>query len=88
MRLGGIGSAIDVLLDAARTSSATVVHAMLEGPLDGKPSGTARVWRSMGPATRDWTPESEPTRVISALHAPGVLVIPRHHGWSRPRTPN
>ncbi|MDV7136498.1 cysteine hydrolase family protein [Williamsia muralis] len=52
--------AIGLLLDAARTSSATVVHATLEGPLDGEPSGTARVWRSMGPATRDWTPGPSP----------------------------
>ncbi|CAM3209855.1 isochorismatase family protein [Williamsia muralis] len=75
-----LGPAIGLLLDAARTSGAIVVHATFEGPLGGEPSGTAGVWRSMGPATRDWTPGSEPTRVISALHATGDLVIPRHHG--------
>jgi nicotinamidase-related amidase len=72
--------AIGLLLDAARGSGATVVHATFEGPLGGEPSGTAGVWRSMGPATRDWTPGSEPTQVIPELYSTGDLVIARHHG--------
>ena len=47
----GLVPGIGLLLDAARTSGATVVHATFEGPLGGGPSGPAGMWRSMGPAT-------------------------------------
>ncbi|MDV6264698.1 isochorismatase family protein [Rhodococcoides yunnanense] len=72
--------AIGLLLDAARAVRATVVHATFGGPMGGKPSGTAGVWRRMGPATRDWTPGSAPTTVLPELLGAGDLVIPRHHG--------
>jgi len=56
------------------------VHATYEGSFGGRPTGTARLWRALGPATADWTPGSAPTTVLSELLAPTDLVLPRHHG--------
>jgi nicotinamidase-related amidase len=68
------------LLDAAREFGARVVHATYEGNLGGHPTGTARLWRALGPATADWAPGSAETSVVAELLAPSDLVLPRHHG--------
>jgi len=68
------------LLDAARTSGVTVVHATYEGTLGGGHPGTARIWRMLGPATAAWAPGSPETQVLSKLFASTDLVLPRHHG--------
>jgi nicotinamidase-related amidase len=68
------------LLDAAREFGARVVHATYEGSLGGRPTGTARLWRALGPATANWTPGSAETSVVAELLAPSDLVLPRHHG--------
>ena len=68
------------LLDAARQFGARVVHATYEGNLGGHPTGTARLWRALGPATEHWAPGSPDTSVIPALLAPTDLVLARHHG--------
>jgi nicotinamidase-related amidase len=68
------------LLHAARSRGTRVVHATYEGMLGGKPSGTARLWRALAPATAEWAPGVTATQVIDDLLAPGDLVLPRHHG--------
>jgi nicotinamidase-related amidase len=68
------------LLDAARTAGMRVVHATYEGALGGSPTGTARLWRTLGPATADWRPQDPATQVIPELLAATDLVLPRHHG--------
>jgi nicotinamidase-related amidase len=68
------------LLDAARDFGARVVHATYEGSLGGRPTGTARLWRTLGPATANWAPGSPETAVIPELLGPGDIVLPRHHG--------
>jgi nicotinamidase-related amidase len=68
------------LLDSARSFGARVVHATYEGSLGGRPTGTARLWRVLGPATADWAPGSASTTVLSELLAPTDVVLPRHHG--------
>ena len=68
------------LLDAAREFGARVVHATYEGSLGGRPTGTARLWRVLGPATADWAPGSPETLVVPELLKPTDLVLPRHHG--------
>ena len=68
------------LLDAARAFGARVVHATYEGSLGGQPTGTARLWRVLGPATADWRPGGPETSVIPALLGQEDLVLPRHHG--------
>src|ERR1700738_933977 len=44
------------LLDGARARGVRVVHATYEGTLGGDPTGTARLWRALGPATAGWAP--------------------------------
>jgi nicotinamidase-related amidase len=68
------------LLDGAREFGARVVHATYEGSLGGRPTGTARLWRALGPATASWAPGSAETSVVAELLAPSDLVLPRHHG--------
>jgi nicotinamidase-related amidase len=68
------------LLDSARQFGARVVHATYEGNLGGRPTGTARLWRVLGPATADWAPGSASTTVLPELLAPTDMVLPRHHG--------
>lgn len=68
------------LLDAARRSGIRVVHATYEGALGGNHTGTARLWRALGPATADWVPGTTATQVIPELLAHSDLVLPRHHG--------
>jgi nicotinamidase-related amidase len=68
------------LLDGAREFGARVVHATYEGNLGGHPTGTARLWRALGPATADWAPGSAETSVVAELLAPSDLVLARHHG--------
>ncbi|MDT5110254.1 MAG: hypothetical protein QOE04_12 [Mycobacterium sp.] len=68
------------LLDRAREFGARVVHATYEGSLGGRPTGTARLWRALGPATANWAPGSAETSVVAELLAPSDLVLPRHHG--------
>lgn len=68
------------LLDSARESGVRVAHATYEGNLGGRPTGTARLWRALGPATADWKPGASVTSVVSELLAPTDLVLPRHHG--------
>jgi nicotinamidase-related amidase len=68
------------LLDAARDFGARVVHATYEGSLGGRPTGTARLWRALGPATANWAPGSPETAVIPELLGSGDIVLPRHHG--------
>lgn len=68
------------LLDAARTYGARVVHATYEGALGGEPTGTARLWRTLGPLTASWAPDTPETQVVPELLAPTDLVLPRHHG--------
>src|SRR5271168_1022248 len=68
------------LLDSARQVGARVVHAPYEGNLGGHPTGTARIWRALGPATAQWAPGTASTAVLPELLAPTDLVLPRHHG--------
>jgi nicotinamidase-related amidase len=68
------------LLNSAREFGARVVHATYEGNLGGRPTGTARLWRALGPATADWAPGSAETSVVAELLAPSDIVLPRHHG--------
>jgi nicotinamidase-related amidase len=73
-------SSVRRLLDSARQFGARVVHATYEGNLGGRPTGTARIWRALGPATAQWAPGSTSTAVLPELLAPTDLVLPRHHG--------
>jgi nicotinamidase-related amidase len=73
-------SSLGRLLDSARRFGARVVHATYEGNLGGRPTGTARLWRALGPATTDWAPGSASTTVLPELLAPTDVVLPRHHG--------
>ena len=68
------------LLEAARDFGARVVHATYEGSFGGTPTGTARLWRTLAPATAGWTPGDSATTVLPELFAPTDLVLPRHHG--------
>jgi nicotinamidase-related amidase len=68
------------LLDAARTYGARVVHATYDGAFGGGHQGTARLWRTLGPLTASWAPESPETQVMPELLAPTDLILPRHHG--------
>ena len=68
------------LLDAARTYGARVVHATYEGTFGGGHPGTARLWRTLGPATASWVPGAPETQVLPELLASTDLVLPRHHG--------
>jgi nicotinamidase-related amidase len=68
------------LLDAAREFGAKVVHATYEGSLGGRPTGTARLWRALGPATANWAPGTPETAVVPELLGHGDIVLPRHHG--------
>lgn len=68
------------LLDAARNAGVRVVHATYEGTLGGTHSGTARLWKVLGPAIADWAPGVAATQVLPELLAPTDLVVPRHHG--------
>jgi nicotinamidase-related amidase len=68
------------LLDAARTVGVRVVHATYEGTLGGESTGTARLWRALGPLTASWRPGDPETQVIPELLASTDLVLPRHHG--------
>jgi len=68
------------LLDSAREFGARVVHATYEGNLGGRPTGTARLWRVLGPATTEWVPGHSATSVVPELLAPTDIVLARHHG--------
>src|ERR1700709_640424 len=68
------------LLDGARERGVRVVHATYEGSLGGDPTGTARLWRALGPATAAWAPGRVETQVLPELLAPTDMVLPRHHG--------
>jgi nicotinamidase-related amidase len=68
------------LLDGARERGVRVVHATYEGSLGGEPTGTARLWRALGPATAAWAPGRIETQVLPELLAPTDMVLPRHHG--------
>jgi nicotinamidase-related amidase len=68
------------LLDGARERGVRVVHATYEGSLGGEPTGTARLWRALGPATAGWAPGGTETQVLPELLAPTDMVLPRHHG--------
>jgi nicotinamidase-related amidase len=68
------------LLTAARQFGTRVVHATYEGSLGGQPTGTARLWRALGPATEHWGPSTPETSVVAELLAPSDVVLARHHG--------
>ncbi len=76
----GLLSSVRHLLDAARQFGARVVHATYEGNLGGQPTGTARLWRALGPATAHWKPGAPETTVVAELLDPGDVVLARHHG--------
>jgi nicotinamidase-related amidase len=73
-------TALRRLLDAARERGVRVVHATYEGTLGGDHTGTARLWRALGPATAGWAPGRTETQVVPELLVPTDLVLPRHHG--------
>jgi nicotinamidase-related amidase len=77
---GDLVSNLRRLLDAARATGVRVVHATYEGTLGANHTGTARLWRALGPATAGWAPGTAPTQVVPELLAPSDLVLPRHHG--------
>ncbi|MCV7205067.1 isochorismatase family protein [Mycolicibacterium peregrinum] len=77
---GDLVGSIRRLLDSARAFGAKVVHATYEGTLGGQPTGTARLWRLLGPATADWAPGTAATAVVPELLTSTDLVLPRHHG--------
>jgi nicotinamidase-related amidase len=68
------------LLNAARNNGIRVIHATYEGLLGGTPTGTARLWRALAPATASWAPGTTATQVVDSLLGPDDLVLPRHHG--------
>ena len=68
------------LLYAARGRGIRVVHATYEGTSGGRPTGTARLWRALGPAIAEWEPGATATKVIDELLAPSDLVLGRRHG--------
>lgn len=68
------------LLGSAREFGARVVHATYEGSLGGRPTGTARLWRVLGPGTAEWGPGHSATSVVPELVAPTDVVLARHHG--------
>jgi nicotinamidase-related amidase len=68
------------LLETARAFGARVVHATYEGNLGGQPTGTARLWRALGPATAHWKPGIAETSVVPELLGADDVVLPRHHG--------
>jgi nicotinamidase-related amidase len=68
------------LLDTARRCGVRVVHATYEGTLGGDHTGTARLWRALGPATANWAPGAAETQVVPELLAASDLILPRHHG--------
>jgi nicotinamidase-related amidase len=68
------------LLDAARRSGLRVIHATYEGVLGNQHTGTARIWRVLGPATAGWAPGAAATKVLPELLSPGDLLLPRHRG--------
>ncbi|WP_033722507.1 isochorismatase family protein [Mycobacterium avium] len=76
----GVVANLRRLLDAARPRGVRVVHATYEGTLGGDHTGTARLWRALGPATASWAPGSVATQVMPELLADSDLVLPRHHG--------
>lgn len=79
--IGGLVPVLGRLLDAARGAGVHVVHATYAGPLAGSsPTGTARIWRVLGPATAGWTPDSPESQVLPGLLGAGDFVLPRHHG--------
>src|SRR6201999_1631663 len=73
-------SSVARLLESARQLGARVVHATYEGNLGGRHTGTARIWRALGPATAHWAPGTASTTVLPELLAPTDLVLARHHG--------
>ncbi|ASR03114.1 cysteine hydrolase [Gordonia rubripertincta] len=68
------------LLCTARSSGIQVIHATHEGNVGARIPGTARLWRSLGPATAHWEHGTPETQVVSALFDTVDLVVPRHHG--------
>src|SRR3978361_2182342 len=68
------------LLDGAGERGVRVVHATYEGSLGGEPTGTARLWRALGPATAHWKPGIAETSVGPELLGADDLVLARHHG--------
>ncbi|WP_407689082.1 isochorismatase family protein [Mycobacterium sp. HUMS_1102779] len=79
--VGGLVPVLGRLLDAARGAGVHVVHATYAGPLAGSsPTGTARIWRALGPATAGWTPECPEAQVIPGLLGATDFVLPRRHG--------
>jgi nicotinamidase-related amidase len=76
----GMIAALRRLLDGARDRGVRVVHATYEGTLGGDHTGTARLWRALGPATAGWAPGTTETQVLPELLGPADLVLPRHHG--------
>jgi nicotinamidase-related amidase len=79
--IDGLVPSLRRLLDAARAAGVHVVHATYEGPLAGSsPTGTARIWRALGPATAGWTPDSPESQVIPELLGTSDFVLPRRHG--------
>jgi nicotinamidase-related amidase len=76
----GLIAALRRLLDGARDRGVRVVHATYEGTLGGDHTGTARLWRALGPATAGWAPGTTETQVLPELLDPTDLVLPRHHG--------
>lgn len=77
---GSLVANIRRLLDAARATGVVVLHATYAGALGSHSVGTAKIWRTLVPATSDWGPKSRATQVIPELLAPTDLVLPRHHG--------
>jgi nicotinamidase-related amidase len=77
---GDLVATLRRLLDAARDAGIRVVHATYEGSLGGRPTGTARLWRTLGSATANWLPGDPATEVIDELLASTDIVLPRHHG--------
>lgn len=69
---------LTTLLNAARAQDIPVIHATYAGMLGDHQTGTARLWKVLGPA--GWQPGSEPAAVVPALLGDGDLVLARHHG--------
>ncbi len=77
---GALVSNVRRLLGAARAVGAHVVHATYAGALGAHPVGTARIWRTLAPATAEWQPGSPATQVLPELLTATDVVLPRHHG--------
>lgn len=77
---GALIEHVDRVLSAARLAGVRVVHAVFEGHLGGRRTGTAPLWRALEKADAANAPGLPAACVVPELLAEGDLVQNRHHG--------